>query len=80
MERVIKSHRLIRRVSDVQILVGGVLIDRCRDDDARDQQADDNLEGGRVNASGEEVPTGSRAVEIFEELAHRVQTKGLTVF
>ena len=80
MEGVIEGHRLIRRVSDVQILVRGVLVDRSRDDDTGDQQADEDLEGGGIDAPGEEVPTGGWAVEIIEELAHRVRTKGLTVF
>jgi len=80
VEGVVEGDGLIRRVSNVQILVRGVLVDRGHDDHARDEQADDDLERGGVDGPGEEVAAGCRAVEEFEELAHRVQTKGLAGF
>ena len=80
VEGVVESDRLIRRVSNVQILVRCGLVDRGRDDHARDEQADEDLERGGVDGPGEEVATGCRAVKEFEELAHRVQTNGLAGF
>ena len=80
VEGVVEGDGLIRRVSDVQILVGGVLVDRGGHDHAGDQEADEDLERGGVDRPGEEVTAGGWAVEEFEELAHRVQTKGLAGF
>ena len=80
VEGVVEGDGLIRRVSDVQILVGGVLVDRGGHDHGGDQKADEDLERGGVDRPGEEVTAGGRAVEEFEELAHRVQTKGLAGF
>jgi len=80
MEGVIEGDGLIRRVSDVQILVRGVLIDRGGDDHGRDEQADEDLERGGVDGPGEEVAAGGRAVKEIEEFAHRVQTNGLAGF
>ena len=80
MEGVIEGDGLIRRVSDVQILVRGVLIDRGGDDHGSDEQADEDLQRGGVDGPGEEVATSGRAVEKIEEFAHRVQTNGLAGF
>ena len=80
VEGVVEGDGLVRRVSDVQILVGGVLFDRGGHDHGGDQEADEDLERGGVDRPGEEVTAGGRAVEEFEELAHRVQTKGLAGF
>jgi hypothetical protein len=80
VEGVVKRDRLIRRVSNVQILVRRVLVDRGHDDDSRDEQADEDLQRGGVDGPDEEVATRGRAVEEFEEFAHRVQTNGLAGF
>ena len=80
MEGVVERDGLIRRVSDVQILVRGVLVDRGDDDHSSDEQADEDLQRGGVDGPGEEVATSGRAVEEIEEFAHRVQTNGLAGF
>jgi len=80
VEGVIERDGLVRRVSDVQILVRGVLVDRGRDDHTRDEQADEDLERGGVDGPGEEVAAGGRAVKEIEEFAHRVRTNGLASF
>ena len=80
VEGVVEGDGLIRSVSDVQILVGGVLVDRGGHDDSGDQETDEDLERGGVDRPGEEVTAGGWAVEEFEEFAHRVQTKGLAGF
>ena len=68
---MVEGDRLVWRVSDVQILVGGVFVDRRDYDDSGDEKTDEDLEGGGVDGPGEKVAAGGRAVKEFEELAHR---------
>jgi hypothetical protein len=61
VEGVVEGHGLIRGVSDVQILVRGVLVDAGDDDGDGDQEADEDLEGDAVDRSAEEVTAGCGA-------------------
>lgn len=71
MQGVIKGHGLIRRITDIEIFIGGVFVHRRDDDHTRNQQTDQNLERGGIDGTGEEIPQRGRTVKVIEELTHR---------
>ena len=63
VEAVVEGDGLVGRVTDVEILVGRILVDRGGHEGAGDDEAEEDTGGRGVGPAGEDIAPGGGTVE-----------------